>query len=798
VLDQQRKDSELSNSPYSCDHDAPLRRRPRAVIGHPRMGRGGSEARVLWLIETLKDDYDITVITTGGWDTVALNSFYGTNIDEAYVTVRIIPIPWIVQHISVSALRGACYQRFARKVAKNYDLRISAYNTTDWGLPAIHFIADFSWHRGIREKLHPLSPGLIYRDSFIRKAYLQWARSYGKPSERDVLQDDLIIANSQWTDFVDVPWDNKEEAFVMIGRISPEKQVEHAIAILEAVRERGFFVKLHLCGQFTNDAYGRKISQLCKDHAEWIIVEGLVSGTRKATLLSNCRFGIQTCGAESFGISVAEMVKAGAIVFAPNDGGQTEVLAHLDLLFLDIDDAVTKICTILADSQRQRILRQHLNGQSQLFNAKRFMDEARIQITQTYHSTQLVENTDRRIKVVIGHPGVGFGGSESTVMWLIEALRWDCDVTVVTTRGWDLDALNDFYGTTVCANDVTVRIAPVPLVARGLSVAALRGACYQRFARTIAEDYDVRISAYNLTDWGLPAIHFIADFSWQREIRDRIHPASRGLIYRDTLLRRAYLAIASAYGKPSGRNMLRDDLVIANSRWTAEVLKLPCGLDGAAVISPPVWTEFPTVAWENKELSFAMIGRIAPEKQIERAIVILEKVRRRGYSFRFHICGEITNDAYGRRISRLCKEYAEWIILEGRVSGRKKAAILSQCKFGIQATSAESFGIAVAEMVKAGAIVFAPIDGGTAETLQDPALLFANTDEAVEKIVTVLDIPSLQTALRIHLVKQSHLFSATTFMREARACIAGTLRRTSGHAQAGPRIMNEVLCTESH
>ena len=40
-----------------------------------------------------------------------------------------------------------------------------------------------------------------------------------------------------------------------------------------------------------------------------------------------------------------------------------------------------------------------------------------------------------RPKVAIGHLMIGRAGSESNVMWLIEALKRDCDVTVVTTRG---------------------------------------------------------------------------------------------------------------------------------------------------------------------------------------------------------------------------------------------------------------------------------------------------------------------------------------------------------------------------
>jgi hypothetical protein len=41
-------------------------------------------------------------------------------------------------------------------------------------------------------------------------------------------------------------------------------------------------------------------------------------------------------------------------------------------------------------------------------------------------------------------------------MWLIEALKRDCEVTVVTTGGWDLTALNGFYGTQVRDGEVKV------------------------------------------------------------------------------------------------------------------------------------------------------------------------------------------------------------------------------------------------------------------------------------------------------------------------------------------------------
>ena len=773
------------------DHCGP---RSKVVIGHPRLGRGGSEERVMWLIEALKRDYDVTVVTTGGWDLAQLNDYYGTHVEEDEVKVRIAPVPIWARGFSAAALRGACFQRFAREIAGEYDLRISAYNPTDWGLPAVHFIADFSWHREIRERFDPPTPGFLYRDTIFRKAYLRIAAAYGRPSGRNVLRDDMLVANSRWsaalvkqycgvecaavvypsvwTEFPQVPWAEKEHSFAMIGRIAPEKQVEQAIAILEKVRQRGHAVRLHLCGEIGHDLYGRQIARLCKERADWIVPEGRVSGAKKSRILAHCRFGIQTRAAEPFGISVAEMVKAGAIVFAPNDGGPTEILDDPDLLFAGVDDAANKISAVLSHAEKQIALRGQLARRSKVFSSANFVQNVgKLDFTRIGNS-HVGGSRNHRKSVVIGHPRLGRGGSESNVMWLIEALKRDFDVTIITTGGWDLAALNAYYGTDVKEGEVKVRIAPVPYLVGGSSAAALRGACFQRFASEIAGEYDIRISAYNPTDWGLPAIHFIADFSWHQQIREQLDPPTPGLIYRKSPFRSAYLRIAAAHGKPSGRDVLRDDILVANSRWSAALLKQYSGVDSAAVVYPPVWTEFPMVPWKEKEQTFVMIGRIAPEKQVEQAIAILEAVRQRGYAVRFRLCGHIGNDTYGRRIATLCEERSDWIIPEGRVSGARKAQILAECRYGIQTRAAEPFGISVAEMVKAGAIVFASNDGGQTEILEHPDLLFTDIDDAADKICKVLEQPALQSSLRAHLAGQTERFSSQIFIREAQALVS--------------------------
>lgn len=156
--------------------------KPRAAIDHPHIGRGGSEAHLIWLIEALKADFDITVITTGGWNLAELNSMYGTSVESGEVGLRLAPFPGLLAGFDAAALRGSCYQRFCRSVAGEFDLRISAYNCTDWGLQAIRWIADFVWDERLSRRAKLAKRPLTYRRTPLRWLYLAAARRIARPA----------------------------------------------------------------------------------------------------------------------------------------------------------------------------------------------------------------------------------------------------------------------------------------------------------------------------------------------------------------------------------------------------------------------------------------------------------------------------------------------------------------------------------------------------------------------------------------------------------------------------------------
>ncbi len=359
------------------------------------------------------------------------------------------------------------------------------------------------------------------------------------------------------------------------------------------------------------------------------------------------------------------------------------------------------------------------------------------------------------------------------VMWGAEALKRDFDVSIVTTNAIDLAALNSFYGTAVGEEEVKLRQLPIPrILSRIRSGAAIRGALFERAMRQIACEYDVLFSAYNPCDCGVPAIHLL-DLSWDEELRTRFAPRPRGfqvLFHRVAPVRAIYLWLARRISSPSGRDLFSgEDVPLANSLWVASVIerkhRVKCG-----VLYPPAPGGFADAPFESRNDDFACIGRISEEKRLERVFEILGRVRARGYQVRLRMVGGFGTKKYERKIQALARRLP-WVILEGSVSEQRKQEILRSCRYGIHGAEGEGFGIAVAEMVKAGCITFAPAEGGPADILDHEALLYRGDDDAVEKIYAVLSRPALQASLLEHLRQQAGKFSAERFMRDIRAVV---------------------------
>jgi glycosyltransferase involved in cell wall biosynthesis len=329
-----------------------------------------------------------------------MNSWCGTVLRPTDFSVRRpLSVPGLTGPRAGAALRGAWFQRFCRQVAGDYDVLVSAYNPCDFGRPAIHFVADFSWHHGLRAELDPppaRHARRIHAEGPLRSAYLALAGAFGHPSGRDVLAgDDLLVVNSEWTARMmgerlgtrnlevvhppvqmtapDRPFQAREPGFVCLGRVSYEKRIEVMIEILRRVRERGHDLRLHIVGAIDPaDPYGRWIRALVDAHP-WVHAPGALTGPEKAAFLAGRRYAIHGRPGEAFGIAVAEMAQAGCIPFVPEDGGPAEIVADARLRYSDVGDAVLKICRVLDDDETGRRLSEEVRRSAARFSVARFM-----------------------------------------------------------------------------------------------------------------------------------------------------------------------------------------------------------------------------------------------------------------------------------------------------------------------------------------------------------------------------------------------------------------------------------------
>jgi glycosyltransferase involved in cell wall biosynthesis len=158
-------------------------------------------------------------------------------------------------------------------------------------------------------------------------------------------------------------------------------------------------------------------------------------------------------------------------------------------------------------------------------------------------------------------------------------------------------------------------------------------------------------------------------------------------------------------------------------------------------------------------------------------IETLAKVRTAFPDLRLHIIGAADGSprerAFRPRLLALQRAHASWVTLHENVSRREMTEVLSHQKYGIHAQVDEHFGIGTAEMLRAGCIPFVHNSGGQVEIVaNNPALLYSSAGDAVDRILSVLRSPELQTELRGELRRQASLFTPDAFVARFRQVVS--------------------------
>jgi len=348
-------------------------------------------------------------------------------------------------------------------------------------------------------------------------------------------------------------------------------------------------------------------------------------------------------------------------------------------------------------------------------------------------------------------------------VWTLEALKQDYEVTLISTNELPIEEVNQYYGTSLKPKDFQSVVVHLPLGFHNKSrFWYLRRLMLMRHCQKMAREYDLCISTYYEMDFGRRGIQYVHSPAVAVGIAEGL----------DSFLdQRQQSTIKKAYRKLVAQifdfsvNTIRQNLTLVNSKWTGQLIKRAYGID-PIVVYPPVSIKFRPIPWNTREDGFVCIGRIARSKRIDMVIRILQRVRELGWNIHLHVIGKGWDASYVKKLEAIQRKNSDWVFLEGQVSRERLGEFIARHKYGIHGMRNEHFGIAVAEMVKAGNIVFVPNDGGQVEIVNDWRLTYNSEEEAVERIVSVLSSQQAQIDIRKRLEERAQTFSTSHFIKQ--------------------------------
>jgi glycosyltransferase involved in cell wall biosynthesis len=372
--------------------------KPRVLVVQPSVQPpGGGNGVCAWMLQALRDDYDVSLLTWKPVDLTSINAYFGTSLrDDDFKRLTISP--WLRAAIDglpvrAATLKASLLRRRVKSRAEGADLLISAHNEVDYGRPGVQYI-----HYPVR-RVAALPIDLRWYHHHRLFAAYEWMWSLVSPFDDASMRSNLTLVNSAWTgqlvaavhhipvrvvhppapgSFPAVPWRERENGFLCIGRLSPEKRVEQVIEIVRQVRDTHPDAHLHIVGSDDHIEYARQVRRMAARAGSWVTVEGTLSMPAFERLVSSHRYFLHAMREEHFGMSVAQAVRAGCVPFVPEGGGQVEIVGDEPLLrYRSAEEAASAIVGVMANPELQQRLLARLASRAVHFGPERFMDDIR-------------------------------------------------------------------------------------------------------------------------------------------------------------------------------------------------------------------------------------------------------------------------------------------------------------------------------------------------------------------------------------------------------------------------------------
>jgi len=358
---------------------------------------GGGTCVAAWALQALAERYEVSVLSWQPAELRRTNRNFGTELSQD--SVRLLTVnPTLVRALSwipvpLAHLRQHLLYRRARELVATgrFDVVIGAMNEIDVGAPAIQYI-----HFPLAYWPRPDADLHWYHAASLVRAY-RWFGSLLSGFDEARVARNLTLSNSDWTGrrfaerygtrartvyppvpggFPEVPFDQRDRAFIVVGRIAREKRIEDIIEILAKVRARGHATTLTVAGHADEPEYLKRLTRAAAPHLSWVRFCVDAPRARMVELITRHRYGIHAMEDEHFGIAPAELQRGGCITFVPDTGGPPEIVAGDErVIFASIDDAVDKIDRVLSDPLLESALQRDVARRGAAFSEERFMRE---------------------------------------------------------------------------------------------------------------------------------------------------------------------------------------------------------------------------------------------------------------------------------------------------------------------------------------------------------------------------------------------------------------------------------------
>jgi len=377
-------------------------------------------------------------------------------------------------------------------------------------------------------------------------------------------------------------------------------------------------------------------------------------------------------------------------------------------------------------------------------------------------------------RLLIAHPNLSApGGGNAVAAWALQALRDEYAVTLATLEPVDLEKTNRWFGTALRDGDFEVAVAKAAyrklancLPTRG---ALLQCGVLMRWVRALdrRRRFDVLLGTENEIDFrrvGLQYVHYPCRYYPRPDLDLKWYHKFPGVVP-------LYRAACNALSGSDDEGMIRN-VSITNSKWTAERIRSYYGVR-SHVLYPPVPGEFPEVPWEQRHLAAVGLGRMDQVKRWELAIEIADRVRRRGHDFGLTIIGHRYDAGYEKMLQSLAAE-RQWVRLLHDLDRTEMAREVASHRFGIHTMENEHFGIAPAELQRAGCIPFVHRSGGPIEIVgETESLMFQMAEEGAEKIAAAIEDAAHASVLRAGAEERREWFTAEKFCEGLRGIVGG-------------------------